>query len=181
MSSERCCVTPSLSCHLLAATAVAATSDTLARLPRMSQQVTSPWGERERVCIACRLSAAVSLTLYAVLCPSVPAGHPSSSLLISSLALSDTNVYAPQVRARLGTTAHFCKAAVLKHEPALVWNSLTLFVPLSGQDIREQRDATRVYICSLAFVTDWFCRFVRAGHPRAEDVRAAAARVNPLP
>ena len=27
-----------------------------------------------------------------------------------SLKLSDTRVYAPQIRARLGTTAHFCEA-----------------------------------------------------------------------
>jgi len=31
----------------------------------------------------------------------------SSSLLLSSLELSDTNVYKPQIRARLGTAAHF--------------------------------------------------------------------------
>jgi len=38
----------------------------------------------------------------------------SSSLLLSSLELSDTTVYEPQLRARLGTTAHFCEVAVLK-------------------------------------------------------------------
>ena len=31
-----------------------------------------------------------------------------------SLKLSDTRVYEPQIRARLGTTAHFCEVAVLK-------------------------------------------------------------------
>ena len=31
-----------------------------------------------------------------------------------SLKLSDTRVYAPQIRARLGTTAHFCEVVVLK-------------------------------------------------------------------
>ena len=30
-----------------------------------------------------------------------------------SLTLSDTGVYAPQIRARLGTTAHFCEVVVL--------------------------------------------------------------------
>ena len=38
--------------------------------------------------------------------------------LLSSLELSDTKVYDPQIRALLGTAAHFCKAvercAVLK-------------------------------------------------------------------
>jgi len=31
-----------------------------------------------------------------------------------SLELSDTRVYKPQIRPRLGTTAHFCKVVVLK-------------------------------------------------------------------
>ena len=31
-----------------------------------------------------------------------------------SLKLSDTRVYEPQIRARLGTTAHFCEVVVLK-------------------------------------------------------------------
>ena len=31
-----------------------------------------------------------------------------------SLTLSDTRVYEPQIRARLGTTAHFCEVVVLK-------------------------------------------------------------------
>jgi len=38
----------------------------------------------------------------------------SSSLLLSSLELSDTKVYAPQIRALLGTAAHFCEVVVLK-------------------------------------------------------------------
>ena len=38
----------------------------------------------------------------------------SSSVLLSSPELSDTKVYAPSIRARLGTTAHFCKVVVLK-------------------------------------------------------------------
>ena len=33
----------------------------------------------------------------------------SSSLLLSSLELSDTKVYQPLVRALLGTAAHFCQ------------------------------------------------------------------------
>ena len=40
----------------------------------------------------------------------------SSSLLLSSLALIDTQVYEPEIRARLGTAAHFCTAVVLKCE-----------------------------------------------------------------
>ena len=38
----------------------------------------------------------------------------SSSLLLSSLELSDTKVYEPYIRARLGTASHFCKVVVPK-------------------------------------------------------------------
>ena len=38
----------------------------------------------------------------------------SSSSLLSSPEMSDAKVYAPSIRARLGTTAHFCEVAVLK-------------------------------------------------------------------
>ena len=37
----------------------------------------------------------------------------SSSLLLSSLELSDTQVYEPQLRALLGTAAHFCEVVGL--------------------------------------------------------------------
>jgi len=35
-----------------------------------------------------------------------------SSLLLSSLELSDTKVYKPEIRARLGTAAHFCEVVI---------------------------------------------------------------------
>jgi len=38
----------------------------------------------------------------------------SSYLILSSLELGDPNVYAPYIRARLGTAAHFCEVVVLK-------------------------------------------------------------------
>ena len=37
----------------------------------------------------------------------------SLSLSLSSLELSDTKVYAPYIRARLGTAAHFCEVVVV--------------------------------------------------------------------
>ena len=37
-----------------------------------------------------------------------------ANLLLPDLELTDANVYAPYVRALLGTTAHFCQVAVLK-------------------------------------------------------------------
>ena len=39
---------------------------------------------------------------------------PSSSLLLSSLEQSDTDVYAPCIRALLGTASQFCETVVLK-------------------------------------------------------------------
>jgi len=41
-----------------------------------------------------------------------------------SLKLSDTRVYEPQIRARLGTTAHFCEVVVLKN-----WFGIDLALP----------------------------------------------------
>jgi len=38
----------------------------------------------------------------------------TSSFLLSSLELSDTKVYAPHIRAVLGTASHFCELVVLK-------------------------------------------------------------------
>jgi len=38
----------------------------------------------------------------------VPGDNSSSSLLLSRLELSDTKVYEPHIRARLGTASHFC-------------------------------------------------------------------------
>jgi len=35
-------------------------------------------------------------------------------LLLSSLELSDSKVYEPQIRALLGTASHFCEVVVLK-------------------------------------------------------------------
>jgi len=40
--------------------------------------------------------------------------HASSSLLLSSLELSDAQMYEPSIRAILGSAAHFCEAIVLK-------------------------------------------------------------------
>ena len=43
-----------------------------------------------------------------------PLQAEASSGSLSSLELSDTKVYAPEIRARLGTSAHFCEEVVLK-------------------------------------------------------------------
>ena len=40
-------------------------------------------------------------------CQTPPHALPSSSLLLSSLELSDTKVYEPSIRALFGNTAHF--------------------------------------------------------------------------
>ena len=52
----------------------------------------------------------------------------SASSSLASLEWRDTKVYEPDTRARLGTTAHFCKAIVLKlgiSKPG-TWNSQTV-------------------------------------------------------
>jgi len=46
---------------------------------------------------------------------------PRRSLL---LKLSDTRVYEPQIRARLGTTAHFCRVVVLELRAVPNWYSV---------------------------------------------------------
>jgi hypothetical protein len=50
-----------------------------------------------------------------------------SSSLLSSLKLSDPQVYAPSIRAPLGTTAHFCEAV----DVSVKWLSLQ-YEPASG-------------------------------------------------
>ena len=40
--------------------------------------------------------------------------HSSSSLILSSLELSDKKVYETSIRVRLGTAARFCEVVVLK-------------------------------------------------------------------
>ena len=47
-----------------------------------------------------------------------------------SLKLGDARVYAPQIRARLGTTAHFCELVVLKPREGFV------FIPRCAHDER---------------------------------------------
>jgi len=49
-----------------------------------------------------------------------------SSLLLPTLELSDTNVYEPEIRARLGTAAHFCEVVVLKSFKPHIPNPKTL-------------------------------------------------------
>ena len=50
----------------------------------------------------------------------------SSSLLLSSLESSDTQVSESGIRALLGTTSHFCEALVLKSRTAPKCTALTL-------------------------------------------------------
>ena len=52
----------------------------------------------------------------------------SPYLLHSSLELSDTHntVYEPQIRARLGTAAHFCEVVVLKLKTVPIGTALSL-------------------------------------------------------
>ena len=49
-------------------------------------------------------------------------GGESCSLLLTSVELSDTQVYGPQMRALLGTASHFCEHVVLglRHTPQAI-------------------------------------------------------------
>jgi len=51
------------------------------------------------------------IILIHVATPKVP--YSSSSLLLSRLELSETQVYEPYIRALLGTASHFCEVVVL--------------------------------------------------------------------
>ena len=50
-----------------------------------------------------------------------PVSLLSSSVLFSSLELSDTQVYEPQIRALLRTASHFCEVVVLKLRTVPGW------------------------------------------------------------
>ena len=61
----------------------------------------------------------------------------SSSLLLSSLELSDTEVYAPQIRALLGNASHLCAVAIpvlLLARPA----AMHAPPPVSGLVLRDE-------------------------------------------
>jgi len=49
-----------------------------------------------------------------------------SSLLLSSLELSDTQVYEPQIRALLGTASHFYEVVVFKVRTVPIGTALSL-------------------------------------------------------
>ena len=82
----------------------------------ISRSLLTPKGYRllDRVRPSACLSAFLSLSLSLALSLLNPTGSSSPSLL-SSLELSDTKVYEPYIRARLGTAAHFCEVVVLKY------------------------------------------------------------------
>ena len=65
-------------------------------------------------------------------CPACPHLLPSSSLLFSSLALSDTEVYEPQIRARLGTASIICTSLsclyrLVSTQSTLCWTDTPTF------------------------------------------------------
>ena len=69
----------------------------------------------------------------------------SSSLLLSSLELSDTQVYAPQIRALLGTASHFCKAAVLKLRSDSLRANGSVYADLTTME-SELREANKLLV-----------------------------------
>jgi hypothetical protein len=73
----------------------------------------------------------------------------SSSLLLSSLEVSDTQVYAPEIRALLGTASHFCETFVLKLRT------------VGGEQVRVTLPAGNIAIASLPTVKvyGWVARW----------------------
>ena len=55
-------------------------------------------------------------------------GSSPSTLLLSSLELSATEVYEPSIKARLGTAAHFCEVGVLKLRTVPIGTALSVCV-----------------------------------------------------
>jgi len=88
-------------------------------VPAWCRSVLSPW-RRSTVC----LPATQLLLLYSLVT------GPRRSL---SLKLSDKRVYEPQIRARLGTAAHFCEVVVLKMRAVCLSPTL---LPALGFDLQ---------------------------------------------
>ena len=59
----------------------------------------------------------------------------SSSLLLSSLELSDKQVYEPWIRALLGTASHFCEVVVLKLRTVPIGTALRSRIPASQRGL----------------------------------------------
>ena len=82
--------------------------------------------------------------------------HPvilSASLLLSSLELSDTNVYEPYTRALLGTAAHFCQVVVLKLRTVPIGTapSLRILPYFHRFDLMDRGKARAAVALSLQF------------------------------
>jgi len=85
----------------------------------------------------------------------------SSSLLLSCLELSDKTVYAPYIRARLGTASHFCEVVVLCR-----WLASERFLTCDLDDFPRESNrpsgwllAVRALTSRLIFLTgvQWSC------------------------
>jgi len=73
-------------------------------------------------------------------CPGAP-----SSLLLSSLELSDTKVYEPYIRALLGTASRFCEVGVLKSRTVSRRSRTQRYHPMDyGPFIKSQLASTQL-------------------------------------
>ena len=82
--------------------------------------------------------------------------HFSSFLLLSSLELRDTPVYEPEIRARLGTTAHFCKLVVLTAAER-IWNYFN-----GVKDFYPKEMAILSHVCRICSTEVSLCLLVLA-------------------
>ena len=78
-------------------------------------------------------------------------GVSSSSLLLSSIELSDTQVYEPYIRARLGTASHFCEVVVLKLRPVPIAQRLLTLPEKVAADVKKADLSHNRYCCWASF------------------------------
>ena len=99
-----------------------------------------------------------------------------SSLLHSSLELSDTQVYEPQIRALLGTASHFCQVVFLKLRTVPIGTALSLRI-LRGLSPASWRRRLHPVL-----IRERFSQEVRARGGAVQDrVGCRAGNLNDLP
>ena len=100
----------------------------------------------------------------------------SSSSLLSNLELSDTKVYAPQIRARLGTAAHLCEVCVLTLGDEAIEGVGVLPAQLLGVHLLGGHfDASRhVHPLQIVHLETWGAALQKSCFTEREDVCACA-------
>ena len=86
----------------------------------------------------------------------------SSSLLLSSLESSDTKVYEPSLRARLGTASHFCEVVVLEFSiswpPTDIKSSTMALIPATLFCVRSSQASEGKSLSKMPKVAEIGCQ-----------------------